>query len=72
MNKHNKTETDSKIQRTNRWLPDGRGMGAGKKQVREIKRYKLSVAKYINHGDEMYSVGNIVNNYVVSLCGDML
>ena len=47
-------------------------MGAGKKQVREIKRYKLSVAKYINHGDEMYSVGNIVNNYVVSLCGDML
>ena len=25
MNKHNKTETESQIQRTNRWLPKGRG-----------------------------------------------
>ena len=27
MNKHNKIETDSQIQRTNRWLPEGRGLG---------------------------------------------
>ena len=26
MNKHNKTETVSWIQRTNRWLPEGRGV----------------------------------------------
>ena len=25
MNKYNKIETDSQIQRTNRWLPDRRG-----------------------------------------------
>ena len=25
MNKYNKTETESQIQRTNRWLPEGRG-----------------------------------------------
>ena len=31
MNKHNKTETDSRIQRTNRWLPEGRMVG-----IREI------------------------------------
>ena len=45
MNKHNKTETGSQIQRTNRWLPERRGLGGGEKQVREIKRYKLPAAK---------------------------
>ena len=29
MNKQNTTETVSQIQRTNRWLPKGRGMGGG-------------------------------------------
>lgn len=24
----------------------------------------------MTHGDEMYSVGNVVNNYVISLYGD--
>ena len=34
------------IQRTNRWLPKERWwQGGGKKEVREIERYKLSVAK---------------------------
>ena len=27
MNRHNKTETDSQIQRKNRWSPKGRGVG---------------------------------------------
>ena len=27
MNKNNETETDSQIQRTNRWLPERRGVG---------------------------------------------
>ena len=33
----------------------------GKKQVREIKRYKCPVAKQMSRG---YAMGNIVNNYV--------
>ena len=45
MDKHNKTETDSKIQRINSWLPEGRVLGEEEKQMREIKRYTLPVTK---------------------------
>ena len=38
MTKHNKTETDLQIQRTNRWLPEWREVNGAKKWVREIKR----------------------------------
>ena len=38
----------------------------------EIKRYKLPVAKYVSHRYEMYSGGNLGNNYVISLYGDRL
>ena len=38
MTKHNKTETDLQIQRTNRWLPEWREVSGAKKWVREIKR----------------------------------
>ena len=38
--------------------------------MRKIKRYKFSVIKQMSHGYEMYSMGNIVNNYVISLYGD--
>ena len=31
MNKHNKSETDSQIYRTNRWLQEGRGFWEGEK-----------------------------------------
>ena len=31
MNKHSKIERDSQIWRTNRWLPEGRGVGVEKK-----------------------------------------
>ena len=31
MNKHNKTEAESQIWGTNRWLPEGRGWGVGEK-----------------------------------------
>ena len=37
----------------------------------EIKRYKLPVAKQMSHEYERYSVGKIVNNYVMSLYGDI-
>ena len=44
-NKQNKTKSDSKIQRTNRWLPDRRQVGEWEKWVKGIKRYKLPVKK---------------------------
>ena len=37
----------------------------------EIKKYKVSVAKQMSHEYEMYSVGKIVNHYVISLYGDL-
>ena len=37
MNRHNKTGTESQIQRTNRWLPEERGVREGEKQVTEIE-----------------------------------
>ena len=41
MNKHNKTATDSQIQRTNKWSPEGTRVGGGMKKVKKIKRFKL-------------------------------
>ena len=40
--------------------------------MREIKRYKLPLAKYMNHRYEMYSVGNIVNNFIIVLYSNRL
>ena len=42
-------------------------MGGGQKEMRERKRYKLVVEKYMSHRYEMYNVGNIVNNQAMSL-----
>jgi len=33
------------MQRSNRWLPEGKEVGEGEKYVRKIKKYKLIVAK---------------------------
>lgn len=44
MDKQNKVETDSWIQRTNRWLPDGADEGVGKK-MKENRRYRLWVIR---------------------------
>ena len=42
MNKYNKTETDSQIQRTNWWLPVGRGkMRVGDEEV-QTTMYKIN------------------------------
>ena len=35
--------------------------------MREIKRYKFPAAKLMSHSYEMYSVGNIVNNYLCNV-----
>ena len=42
------------------------GVGKLMKQVREIKRYKLPVTKYMSYGEW----GNTINNNVVSMYGD--
>ena len=34
------------------------------------KMYKLPVIKSISHGDVTYSIGNIVNNIVITLSDD--
>ena len=46
------------------------GVGGWEKQVREIKWYKLPVTKRMSHGYEKHSMGNIVNNNVISLYGN--
>ena len=61
MDKNNKTETNSQIQRTDWWLPQGREVGEGAKWVRGIKRYKLLDIKQIYYKDVMYSTGNVAN-----------
>ena len=67
-NKH-KIKTELQIQKTNRWLPEM--VWGGKKQMREIERYKFLVTKQMCHGYEIYSMGNIVNNYVIPMYGDI-
>jgi len=53
----NKTETDSYIQRTVWWLPEGtRGRGL------KNQKNTLLVIKYIRHIDTTCSIENIVNN----------
>ena len=37
--------------------------------MKNIKRHKPSVAEEMSHSYDMYSVGNMVNNYVISLNG---
>ena len=63
MNKYNKTKT---VIDTERKQAVGRteGVGGGKKQVKEIKKYKLPVTIQTTHWYKIYSVGNIVNNCV--------
>lgn len=47
-----------------------RGIGWGMDEKKEIKRYKLSLIKYVSHRDEKCNTRNTVNNIVVMLYGD--
>lgn len=61
-------KTGSQIQRTNWWLSEKLGEGGvGAKYIKGIKRYKLPVTESISPGDKMYSIGNIVNNIIITL-----
>ena len=35
--------------------------------MKGVKRYKLAVAKEINHGDAMYSIVTIINNTMLHI-----
>ena len=48
--KQNK-ETDSQIQRTNKWLPVGRRTRGGAIQVQGLKRYELVCIKLVTQKD---------------------
>ena len=67
--KQDKTETDSD---TESKLVAARGAGCGKlgETGEGIKKYKLPVIKQISHEDVRYSIGNTVNNIVITLYGD--
>ena len=41
-----------------------------KRQMKEIKRHRLPLAKQMSHLYEVYSSGNIVSNHGVSSSGD--
>lgn len=48
---------------------DEGGVVEGVKKLKRNKRYKLSVIKYISHGNIMYNIGKIVNNIIMTLYG---
>ena len=52
----NTTETNSQIQRTNRWFPKGREVERQMKEVKGIKRYKLPAIIQISHEDIIYNI----------------
>lgn len=69
MNNRTKQKQELQKHKTNRRLPEIRGLRGGEKQVREIRRYRLLASKSMTHGYEMCIVGNIVNKYVIPLYG---
>ena len=60
-----KTETDSQTQKTNLWLPNGKGWG-GITQEFGISRYKLLYIKQINNKVLLYSTGNYIQYLVIT------
>lgn len=61
MDKSNKIETESQIQRIDFWFPEGKSMGRGAKWVRGIKSYKLLGIRCISYKNVMHSLGSIAN-----------
>ena len=69
-NLQSKTKNKTEIGIENKQVVAGAVRGWGTKQVKENKRYKLSAMELISHEDVMNSVGNIVNNTVITLQSD--
>ena len=63
------TKTGSQIQKTNLWLPNGRGKGRRTNQEFAINRYKLLYIKQINNNDLLYSTGNYIQYLIITYNG---
>ena len=64
-----KTETDSQTQKTNLWLPKGKGGGSGINQEFGISRYKLLYIKQIKKQGPTVSTGNYIQYLVINYNG---
>ena len=60
------TETDSQTQRTDLWLPRGRGFGGEKDWEFGISRCKLVHIGWINNKVLLYSTGNYIQYPVIN------
>ena len=63
-----KTEIDPQIQKTNLWLPKGKGKG-GINQEFGINIYTLMYIRQITNKDVLYSTGNYTQYSVISYKG---
>ena len=64
-----KKETDAQTQKTNLWLPKGKGGEGGINQEFGISRYKLLYIRQINNKVLLYSVGNYTQYLVINYKG---
>ena len=60
------TETDLQTQRTDLWLPRGRGSGGGMEWEFGISRCKLVYIEWINNMVLLYSTGNYIQYLVIN------
>ena len=63
-----KTETDSQAQKTNLWLPKGKGGGGGINQEFGNNIYTLLYIKLVNK-DLLYSTGNYTQYFLITYKG---
>ena len=61
-----KKETDSQTQRTDLWLPRGRGCGGGLDWEFGTSRCKLLYIEWINNTVLLYSTGNYIQYPVIN------
>ena len=63
------TETDSQTQKTDLWLPRGRGGGGGMEWEFGVSRCKLVYTEWIKNKVLLYSTGNYVQYLVITYNG---
>ena len=59
-------QTDSQTQKTNLWLPKGKGRGEGINQGYEINRCALLYIKQISNKDLLYNTENDIQHLVIA------
>ena len=70
LKKQNNHRSRHRFISTENELVVSRGRGEGAKIGEGVYGYKLPVIKEISHRDQMYSMGNRVDNIVITSCGD--